>query len=242
MSPNVPIRRALLSVSDKTGIVDLASALHHRGVELLSTGGTQRVLRDAGILVPDPDAVESVLDLCTGSGCLAILAAHVFPNARIDAVDLSADALAVAQANVADYGLQDRIRLVASDLFAALGGRRYDLILSNPPYVTHDAVEAFPPEYRHEPRMAHEAGADGLTIVRRITAESRAHLADEGSLVVEVGQTRPALEQLYPDTGFLWLDTETSVGEVSLLGVVGLPSGEERQRADRRRRGRLAKT
>lgn len=122
--------------------------------------------------VDDPGAVASVLDLCTGSGCLAILMAHVFSNAEVCAVDLSEDALEVARINVADYGLEDRIELVHGDVFEALEGRRFDLILSNPPYVTAEAMDALPPEYLHEPQMALASGEDGLDVVRRLLAEA----------------------------------------------------------------------
>ena len=129
-----------------------------------------------GGLIDAPERVGRVLDLCAGGGSLAILAARVFPNAAIDAVDLSADALAVARRNVEEHGLQDRIRLVESDLFAVLGGARYDLILANPPYVEADAVAAFPPEYAAEPKLAHLGGADGLDVVRRIVAAAHARI------------------------------------------------------------------
>ena len=125
--------------------------------------------------VDDPEAVGSVLDLCTGSGCLAILMAHAFPNAEVCAVDLSEDALEVARINVAEYGLEDRIELVHGDLFEALEGRRFDLILSNPPYVTAEAMDALPPEYLHEPQMALASGDDGLDVVRRLLAEAADH-------------------------------------------------------------------
>lgn len=164
-----------------------------------------------------PDEISSVLDLCTGSGCLAILAAEAFPAARIDAADLSVEALAVAARNVADYALDDRITLIPSDLFSAVSGRRYDLIISNPPYVTRAAVAAFPPEYRAEPVMAHVSGDNGLDHVRRILAEAAEHLNDSGTLVVEIGQGRNALEDAFPTLPFLWLDTETSQGEVFTL-------------------------
>lgn len=177
---------------------------------------------DLAALVPDGDAVERVLDLCTGSGCLAILAALAFPNATVDAVDISDGALEVAAGNVADYGLEDRISLVRSDLFVGLEGRRYDLILSNPPYVTAEAVDAFPPEYAAEPALAHLGGADGLDLVRRILADAPAHLAPGGTLVVEVGRTRETLETDYPDLQFLWLDTEQSEGEVFALSEEAL--------------------
>lgn len=188
------------------------------------------LLVDDGLsaVVADPEAVESVLDLCTGSGCLAILAALAFPNARVDAVDISPEALEVAQRNVADYGLADRVALHRSDLFAGLGGRTYDLILSNPPYVTAAAVAAFPPEYSAEPQLAHLGGADGLDLVRRILADAAVHLDTEGMLVVEVGRARDALETEYPDLPFLWLDTEQSEGELFALPAAALGTRKSR--------------
>ncbi len=189
---------------------------------------------DPRVLGLEPADVGRVLDLCTGSGCLAILAALTFADAQVDAADLSADALAVAQRNVADYGLADRVRLVRSDLFAALAGERYDLIICNPPYVTTAAVAAFPPEYRAEPRLAHDGGEDGLDLVRRILAEAAAHLAPHGMLVVEIGAGRERLETLFPHLPFLWLDTAESEGEVFALTAVDLaPAGK----AKRRRKG-----
>jgi ribosomal protein L3 glutamine methyltransferase len=172
-------------------------------------------------VVPAPERVGRVLDLCTGSGCIAILAALAFPNATLDAADVSPQALEVAAGNVADYGLADRVALRQSDLFAGLGGT-YDLILSNPPYVAADAVAAFPPEYRAEPRLAHLGGEDGLDIVRRILAGAARHLSPEGMLVVEVGAARETLETEYPDLPFLWLDTEQSEGEVFALPAEAL--------------------
>lgn len=167
--------------------------------------------------VADPEAIRSALDLCTGSGCLAILLAHTFGQADVDAVDLSPDALAVAQRNVADYGLQGRINLVRSDLFANLGGKHYDLIISNPPYVTAAAMEELPEEYRHEPGMALAAGDDGLDAVRVILAEAAAHLNDGGLLVVEVGHNREAVEAAWPNLPFVWLDAPGGEGMVFLL-------------------------
>jgi ribosomal protein L3 glutamine methyltransferase len=167
--------------------------------------------------VSDPQAIESALDLCTGSGCLAILMALAFPHARIDASDISKDALAVAQRNVADYGLQERIRLVQGDLFAPLGRRRYDIIISNPPYVTAQAMHALPPEYRHEPALALAAGEDGLAIVRRILAEAKKHLQPQGLLAVEVGHNRDIVEAAFPRLPFTWLDTESGEGKIFLL-------------------------
>ncbi len=173
-------------------------------------------------VVGDATAIERVLDLCTGSGCLAILAALAFEEARIDASDVSADALAVAARNVADYGLEQRISLVQSDGFAELGGRRYDLILANPPYVSAEGVAAFPPEYAAEPRIAHAGGADGLDVVRRILAEAGRHLTETGTLVVEIGTGRAILGEEYSDLPFLWLDTAESEGEVFALSAAGL--------------------
>lgn len=173
-------------------------------------------------VVPDPDAVTRVLDLCTGSGCIAILAAMTFPNAEVDAVDISPDALAVAERNVAEYGLDDRIHLIKSNLFAALAGKRYDLILSNPPYVADEAVAAFPPEYRAEPAVAHAGGGDGMDIARRILAGAEKHLTPNGTLVVEVGTGGPLLERDFPKLPFLWLATEESEGEVFALPASAL--------------------
>ena len=158
-----------------------------------------------------------ILDLCCGSGCLAILAALAFPRARIDAVDLSAGALALARRNVATHRLGDRITLHRGDLFKPLQGQRYDLIISNPPYVDAGGMAKLPPEFRHEPRMALAAGDDGLDLVHRILAEAPAHLTKSGGLVCEIGRGRPPLESAYPRLPFLWLDTELSEGEVFWL-------------------------
>ena len=162
----------------------------------------------------DPERVGAVLDLCTGSGCLAILAADAFPNADIDAVELSADALEVARINIDDHNLVNRINLLRGDLFDPVEGQTYDVIISNPPYVAEAEVEAFAPEYAHEPVMAHLGGEDGLDLVRRILAESAAHLNPGGGLLCEIGTGRGILEDEYPQLDFLWLDTEESEGEV----------------------------
>jgi ribosomal protein L3 glutamine methyltransferase len=167
--------------------------------------------------VENPDEVGSALDLCTGSGCLAILAALAFPNAQIDAVDLSKDALDVAARNVGDYGLQQRIELLSSDLFAALDGRSYDLILSNPPYVNAESVAALPPEYQAEPALALGSGEDGLDATRKILAAAKSHLNPGGLLVVEIGHNRDELEAAYPTLPFTWLDTESGDQFVFML-------------------------
>ncbi len=168
-------------------------------------------------LTGDPENVASVLDLCTGGGSLAILAARVFPNADVEAVDLSPDALEVAKRNVEEHGLENRVTLKCGDLFAPLKGERYDLILANPPYVDAEALAEFPPEYAAEPRMAHAGGEDGLDIVRRILREAPGHLASEGTLVCEIGRGRDLLMRDFPRLPFVWLDTEQSMGEVFLL-------------------------
>ena len=174
-------------------------------------------------LVADPLSVGRVLDLCTGGGSLAVLAAHAFPNAAVDAADLSADALALAAENIAMHGLEDRIELLQGDLLEAVGNRRYDLILTNPPYVGREVMEALPQEFRHEPAVALGSGEDGFDIVRRILAEAAAHLEPDGGLICEFGTDREVLETDYPDVSFLWLDTENSEGEVFWLESGQLP-------------------
>jgi ribosomal protein L3 glutamine methyltransferase len=173
--------------------------------------------------VDAPEAVADVLDLCTGSGCLAILAAHAFPQARIDAVDLSPDALAVARRNLADYDLSARIRLVEGNLFAGLKGRRYDLIIANPPYVNAAAMATLPAEYQREPVLALASGEDGLDLTRAILAGARKHLQPGGLLVVEIGHNREALEAAFPATPFTWLDTSAGDQYVFLLQREELP-------------------
>ncbi len=177
-----------------------------------------------GTLGPDgiglyetPAAIGSVLDLCTGSGCLAVLAAMTFEDATIDAVDLSKDALAVAKVNVKDHDLVDRISLHRGDLFAPLNDRRYDLIITNPPYVARAEVKAFPAEYKHEPVMAHLGGDDGFDLVRRILADAPKYLTADGVLVCEIGTGRDLLEADFPQLPFIWVDSEESEGEVFAL-------------------------
>jgi ribosomal protein L3 glutamine methyltransferase len=177
---------------------------------------------EGGSLISDPLALESVLDLCTGSGCLAILASRNFPNAEIDAVDISKDALEVAARNVGDYGLTDRLALHRGDLFKPLGGKRYDLIISNPPYVDAEGMAELPRECRAEPKLALDGGADGLDIVRRIVDEAVAHLTPHGGLLCEIGRCRPQLEAAYPRLPLLWLDTEDSEGEVFWIAAADL--------------------
>jgi ribosomal protein L3 glutamine methyltransferase len=169
---------------------------------------------DEAPVIEDTSNVTSVLDLCTGSGCLAIIAAGIFPDADVDAADLSADALEVARINVDEHDLADRVNLLEGDLFEAVEGRTYDLIISNPPYVAGGEVRAFPPEYVHEPVMAHLGGEDGLDLVRRILAGAADHLNPGGGLLCEIGTGRERLVDEFPQLDFLWLDTEESEGEV----------------------------
>jgi ribosomal protein L3 glutamine methyltransferase len=187
-------------------------------------------------LTGDPRRIASVLDLCAGGGSLAILAARAFPNARVEAVELSPGALDVARRNVEEHGLVDRVALKEGDLFAPVGRARYDLILSNPPYVDMATIADFPPEFAAEPRIAHAGGADGLDIVRRILSEAPAHLAAGGTLVCEVGGGRELLERDFPRLPFVWLDTEETSGEVFVLRAGDF--GGERARARRTSRSR----
>lgn len=155
--------------------------------------------------IDDPYEVESVLDLCTGSGCLAILAQGTFPNARVTGSDISADALEVAKINRRDYGLEDNLELVQGDLFASLEGRRFELIITNPPYVTTASMARLPAEYRHEPALALGAGDDGMDVVRRILREAKDHLTENGMIIVEVGDGLEAVEAMYPGLPLTWL-------------------------------------
>jgi ribosomal protein L3 glutamine methyltransferase len=168
-------------------------------------------------LIPEPNREETILDLCTGSACLAILAAMRFENAHVCAADLSEEALEVARINIGKHKLQARVELFQGDLFAPLGTRKFDLILANPPYVAQAEVEAFDVEYRAEPVMAHVSGPDGLDITRRILAEAPKHLTKGGMLICEIGTGRDLLAEEFPDLAFRWLDTEFSEGEVFAL-------------------------
>jgi ribosomal protein L3 glutamine methyltransferase len=168
-------------------------------------------------LVRESGAIKNVLDLCTGSGCLAILAAFRFPKAKVDGVELSKDAADVARRNVADHRLKKRVRILRGDLFAPVDAARYDLIIANPPYVDDQGVAALPPECRHEPQLAFAGGSDGLSVIRRILDEAGRHLNEGGGLLCEIGRGRATLERAYPQMRFLWLDTEESSGEVFWL-------------------------
>lgn len=167
--------------------------------------------------VNDPWAVGRVLDMCTGSGCLAILATEAFPEATIDAIDISSDALAVARINVDAYELGERLRLIESNAFAAVRDERYDVIISNPPYVNAESMAGLPEEYRREPELALASGADGLDFVRTLIAQAARHLTSNGILVVEIGHNKEALEQAFPRLSFVWLDTSAGDRFVFML-------------------------
>jgi ribosomal protein L3 glutamine methyltransferase len=175
--------------------------------------------------VADRTTIKSALDLCTGSGCLAVLLAHAFGDADVDAVDISADALAVAQRNVSDYGLAGRINLIRSDLFDNVPAKSYDLIISNPPYVTSMAMDALPREYRHEPALALEGGDDGMDAVRVILRDAPKFLSPRGALVVEVGNNRDAAEAAFPRLPFTWLQTASVDDGVFVLNRAALIDG-----------------
>ena len=163
---------------------------------------------------------QTILDLCTGSGCLAIVAAHTFPRAQVDGVDISSPALTVARRNVREHKLAQRVALIRSDLFSGLAGKRYDVILSNPPYVREPVMRTLPAEYRKEPALALHGGSDGLDVVRRILAEVASHLTPQGWLVLEVGHSRKHVEQAFPQLPFIWAKAvwaETSGGDDSVL-------------------------
>lgn len=198
--------------------------------ELIARDGLQSI-------VPDTANVGRVLDLCTGSGCIAILAAEAFPDAEIHASDISDDALAVAARNIHDYGLEQRVRTFKADLFDGLPAGSYDLIISNPPYVAAAEVETFAPEYQAEPQLAHLGGVDGLDLVKRILDSAGERLKAHGHLIVEIGTGQEALEAACPDLPFLWLNTETSEGEVFALSA----SDFKQKRGDRSRRVRKSR-
>lgn len=167
--------------------------------------------------VQDAQAVDSVLDMCTGSGCLAILSAQAFPYAQVDAVDVSPDALEVARRNVDDYGLGDRLALHQSDLFDSLPERQYNVIVCNPPYVNSGSMDVLPQEYRHEPHLALAGGADGMDLVRRILQAAPRYLSENGVLVLEIGHERDFFEAAFPELSPVWLDTEQASDQLLLL-------------------------
>lgn len=156
----------------------------------------------------EPENIHTVLDMCTGSGCLAILAHLAFPEAQVTGADISADALEVAKINRTKYGLDDDLELVQTDIFSHLGKRKFDLIISNPPYVTHQAMEELPAEYRHEPTLALEAGDDGMDFMRRFMPALKEHLTENGVAIVEIGDGREAFEAIWPELPVTWLSTE----------------------------------
>ena len=167
--------------------------------------------------IGDPDSVTEILDLCTGSGCLPIMLADAFPGAHVDAVDISPDALEVARKNVGDYGLGDRVSLIESDLYDKLPKKKYDLIVSNPPYVNADSMSRLPREYQREPQLALAGGKDGMDLVRRIVAGAGQRLKKHGVLIVEIGNERPYAEAAFGELGLTWLTTSAGDDMVFLL-------------------------
>jgi ribosomal protein L3 glutamine methyltransferase len=226
----VPERRRLLHLIERRAIGRIPTAYLLREAWL----GEYRFYVDERVIVPrsfiaellrdglapwvgQPEEVTAVADICTGSGCLAILAAHAFPNAEVDAADISDEALAVARRNIAEHGLDDRVHVVHSDMLAGLKGKRYEVILCNPPYVNAASMETLPAEYRHEPRLALASGEDGLEHVRTLLRLAPQHLYPGGLLVVEIGHNRDALEAAFPDLPFTWLEVSAGDGFVFLL-------------------------
>ena len=172
-----------------------------------------------------PEMVESAADICTGSGCLGILLANAFPNADIDVVDISPDAVAVANINIANYDLHDQVHAIQSDMFSALQGKTYDLIISNPPYVDAPSMAALPQEYRNEPQLALGSGTAGLDHTHTLLREAAKHLNEGGLLIVEIGHNRDALLEAYPDLAFTWLEVEAGNEFVFLLTKEQLDRG-----------------
>lgn len=167
--------------------------------------------------VEDATAIESVLDLCTGSGCLAILAALTFPNAQVDGVDISPAALAIAKENIEYYGLEDRVCALESNLYSAVKDKKYDLIISNPPYVNENSMQTLPAEYIHEPRLALAGGDDGMDLVRIILSEAAIHLNENGLLILEIGNEYNHFCAAFPQLDPVWLSTETADDQILLL-------------------------
>ncbi|WP_334107520.1 50S ribosomal protein L3 N(5)-glutamine methyltransferase [Methylobacillus sp.] len=170
-----------------------------------------------------PEMVESAADICTGSGCLGVLLANAFPNAQVDVVDISPDALAVADINISHYGLENQVHAIESDMFSNLTGKTYDLIISNPPYVDAPSMEALPEEYRNEPQIALGSGIAGLDHTHTLLREAKQHLNDNGLLVVEIGHNRDALLEAYPELPFTWLEVDSGNEFVFLLTKEQLP-------------------
>ena len=173
--------------------------------------------------VQNPEEIASVLDMCTGSGCLAILASECFPNAEVDAVDISEGALEVAEKNIADYGLEGIVRPIQSDLFTNLAGKKYDVIITNPPYVTTEAMEHLPGEYRHEPELALAAGDDGMDLIKTILEQAKEHLNDGGLMFVELGDGKEAFENRWPELNVVWLPTSGGDDQVFMIRKEDLP-------------------
>lgn len=164
-----------------------------------------------------PELIQSAADICTGSGCLGVLLAHTYPDATVDVIDISPDAIVVCNINIANYGLQQQVAAIQSDMFQALAGKTYDLIISNPPYVDAPSMAALPREYQNEPQIALGSGADGLDHTHTLLKNAAKHLNDDGFLVVEIGHNRNVLMAAYPQVDFHWLETSSGDAFVFLL-------------------------
>jgi ribosomal protein L3 glutamine methyltransferase len=184
----------------------------------------------------DPDGLHSILEIGCGSACIAIASAAYFPEAEVDAVDLSEDALAVAQVNVERYEMEEQVQLIHSNLFSALNGKRYNLIVTNPPYVDREDLDNMPQEYHAEPRMGLEAGEDGLDLVVQILLEADAHLEEEGVLICEVGNSGMALEQLFPEVPWSWVEFERGGHGVFVIDRATLSTHQSLFRKEQERR------
>ncbi len=215
-------------IKNRSFIIDERAIIPRSYIGELLAGG------DTSMLESGP--IRTVLDLCTGCACLAILAALAFPEAQVDATDLSGDALEVAKLNVADYEIADQVHLYKGDLFAPLKGKCYDLIICNPPYVRDASVARYSPEHASEPLIAHAGGPDGLILVRRIMAEAPQYLEPAGRLLVEVGYGQAKLSADRPDLPFLWLETEDSQGDMFLLTREDLVAADTPKAASKRRK------
>lgn len=208
-------RKPLAYVIREAWFAGLAFYIDERAIVPRSHFGD--LIQDGFVPWIKPESAHHILDLCTGSGCIAVAMALQYPDVLVDAVDIDRDALDVAQVNVARFGVEERVRLIESDLFENISINRYDLIVCNPPYVASSDVENLPAEYQHEPRLALEAEDDGLMIVKKILIDAIEHLSDDGHLLIELGESAEILESLFPDVPFFWLTSRSGESVVLLI-------------------------